>query len=81
MKWISVKDKLPSDLDTCSLEYFLVFGSGYPGIIGIAQYDKDGKCWYFMDNNKIGVNSCMGPEPFDDKYITHWMPLPNSPEE
>lgn len=80
MQWISVKDKLPTDLDTCALDYFLVYGLSGTALIGIAQYDKDDKRWYFMDDNKVGVNTCLGPYPFDDKNITHWMPLPNSPE-
>ena len=69
-KWISVKDRLP-EID----QIVLVVASGKPqknitleNAIELAEYDPEG--WILE----------MWPEWMEAK-VTHWMPLPEPPEE
>ena len=66
MDWISVKDRLPEESGP-----YLCYMADYPfgPICMIVNYKKDKSAfWWFADNVKA-------------PFITHWMPLPEPPEE
>ncbi len=79
MKWISVKDQLPEDIDdmcSCPQDYFLVSMQN-SSMIGLAtRYENK---WDILNNE--GVDGCTGTNYFDSKDITHWMPLPKPPKD
>ena len=67
MTWIPVTERLP-DSDT---EYVLCCGSKggmFVGWAAIKAYDGSGKCMGFQNSGK-------------GRNFTHWMPLPEPPEE
>ena len=78
MKWISVKDEMPSyELDGFlawdgeNIEYCHAYGCSKPGLHGIpGTYEKYGE-WCFM----------IADEGVCRNNFTHWMPLPEPPEE
>lgn len=83
MKWISVKERLPEDINWC-----LVIDSKN-GVWSVAQYDTR---WKFYDTDpegtpyeKFKTSSCgfkeYQCEGIDYEDITHWMPLPCLPSE
>lgn len=78
MDWISVKDGFPADG-----QYVLVCavlgGTGEPSPMSIAQYNKGSRyLWDLEDNTPVAYDdSTWG---FHTEDITHWMPLPKSPE-
>jgi len=74
MEWISIKDKLPKDYDTCEFDYVLVIAEeSFPTqLIGLAQY-RDNQ-WEIV--NEAGIHSCTGLYPLESKDITHWMKIP-----
>jgi hypothetical protein len=72
MKWISVKDKLPKDIEEiCQYDYVFIFGKSVNGlnIIGTGQF-FDGK-WQIIGES--GGYSCQDPEDFKSENVTHWM--------
>ena len=74
MQWISVKDRLPSraGLMDDESEYVLVFEQykHIPGgEVSICAYTKDG----WSDHDNFGN--------VHTERITHWMPLPEPPED
>lgn len=81
MKWISIKDKLPDDFNSCcSHDFVLVFSSsqeGPSGMYGIAQWYEDG--WEIIGES--GGFSCVGEFKLTSDMITHWMPLPEKPKD
>lgn len=84
MKWISIKDRLPSNgEDSCEHDAVLVYSDqGGISLIGIACYNKDPACdnkykWYILDD--AGAVSCEGFASLESDDVTHWMPLPLAP--
>lgn len=83
MHWISVKDKLPTDLEIQDPEYFcaceglLVMAekssTGPSPLVGIASY-HDNK-WIIVGGE--GFHSDTGLYALISDDITHWMPLPD----
>ena len=72
MKWISVKDSLPSLYD-----YVLVFEvpNSCPSVISVARYT--GKEWEHLYG---GIGCYMDIQwEIDSEKITHWMELPWPP--
>ena len=69
-QWVDVNDRLPEDGTDKSI-YCLVV-SKYDGIV-VRPYNQYHKCW---DDEDGDDHYC---EPTDGK-ITHWMPLPEPPE-
>jgi hypothetical protein len=67
MKWISVKERLPEEMDMTVLLNHKKFGvfQGY-----LMQF---GKHWASV--------RYLGVAPYDFKTVTHWMPLPEPPTE
>ena len=66
MKWISVKDRRPELLEPVLTCY------RKPGAIGVITIrHKVSEGWYAMNSDYVCPN----------KNVTHWMPLPDLPEE
>ena len=64
-KWISVKDKLPSD-DTGRV------------LAWVVEQNSLGKCGFIWNcSHSNGVFS----DNFETFQVTHWMPLPDAPQE
>ena len=64
-KWISVKDKLPSD-DTGRV------------LVWVVEQNSLGKCGFVWNcSHSDGVFS----DKFETLQVTHWMPLPDAPQE
>ena len=64
-EWISVKDRLPEKDG-----YYLVVTYG---VISIEEFSKEKLAWLGYDWDNAEVYEMIG--------ITHWMPLPEPPEE
>lgn len=65
MEWISVKDKMPMLIETV-----LFIGKRYDGGWGSTQRGYfDGTFWHSESNGTVYLP------------VTHWMPLPEPPEE
>lgn len=64
MKWISVKDRIPSIQN----EYLIT-----------DMKDIEIRMWW--DNGLFGVGFEEGFPVFKVKCVTHWMPLPELPED
>jgi len=65
MEWINVKDKLPP-----IGQKVLVFETGFLYGPRIATFN--GETWKRVDNEGLYMNP---------KYVKHWMPLPDKPQE
>jgi hypothetical protein len=83
MNWISVKDKLPENIeDMCEHDYVLFLSTamknhGSPGNIYSIAQRREGK-WDFPFGNR-GVFSCEDEWDIESDDITHWMPFPVVP--
>jgi len=81
MKWISVKDKLPTDFERpCHHDPVLIFANnifGYGPVYGIAKYD-DNK-WEILGD--AGAYDCEGFYELKSEDVTHWMELPIAPDD
>ena len=71
MNWISVKDRLPDDEEAVLIYWGFDFGKGLEGeeYYAIAQYICSEPKPYWSEHDK------------DTMVVTHWMPLPEPPEE
>ena len=75
-EWISVKDRLP-ELD----QKVLVVSATYPNKINGAVRRFEDIGWYWEQHHSGDLNDD-GNYEFDDDYTyTHWMPLPEPPED
>jgi hypothetical protein len=76
-KWISIKDELPEhEIHSIEYEYVLVFSDiNGPERVGIAERRK-GK-WNDITG---GAHWDTGYWDLCDEDITHWMPVPLSPD-
>ncbi len=81
MKWISVKDKMPSDCRGkevgCSYEAVLIYvasssANGGRPLVGIGIWG-DGLQWEIAGN--VGSHSDCGFWELDPSEITHWAPI------
>lgn len=82
MKWISIKDRLPTENGsylTCSKFGNTRFVWIYDFATNLSDIDSD-----FEDKNYGGwweCYDCEGSQEFDEVTdITHWMPLPEPPK-
>ena len=77
-KWISVEEKMPPE-DTEVLVYATEKIKGFGSVTAICEYSETTS----MFGNKTGRYDWSSPwEYFHVDYkITHWMPLPEPPEE
>ena len=73
-EWISVKDRMPGRYETVLIAISTVNGYGDPAkLVTIGGYDHIEKRWeqYTSTDRQL----CQG------ETVTHWMPLPEPPEE
>ena len=73
-QWISVKDRMPGRYETVLIAISTVNGYGDPAkLVTTGGYDHSEKRWeqYTSTDRQL----CRG------ETVTHWMPLPDPPEE
>lgn len=69
-EWISVKDRLPPEC-----EDVLIYSNGFSIIGAFLAYGTNGPiCWQVNDWDESEISHAL-------KEVTHWMSLPNPPEE
>lgn len=78
-KWISVKDKLPENFSTIVMVYWkMVYPMSQIPYFKIGFYNIMTQEFYEYENFPIVTE---GAKRLDlNEEITHWMPLPESPE-
>ena len=90
-KWIPVSERLPKDSEA-QIEYTVRVLGWYCALEGdpeasetweyvtTAMYDSDNKLWVMRGST---LNALMGikDKPRCGDFITHWMPLPEPPQE
>ena len=77
-EWISVKERLPED-DPCVKKYIEHEKFGFLTVLvynGVVKQTNR----YFSDDAKFGLAKTNGWE-WASTGVTHWMPLPEPPEE
>ena len=81
MSWINVKDGLPNENGS----YLVVYKAFQYALMSVKKFAKD---LYSVDEYDFPNEHRPGWYEYDDEYgyierndITHWMPLPNLPEE
>ncbi len=89
MKWISVKDRLPELLEVSkwvnriyseSIPVLITNGNNMTYVAKLAGYN-DGTV-YEWDVEVEGIDSCCSGSCLSkDIVITHWMPLPQGPND
>ena len=73
MEWISVEDRLPENMDEVLVferwetKPFVGYWNGYHWFVDMTFITSTGR--------DGGLDDCI-----EQKYITHWMPLPKLPE-
>lgn len=72
-EWISVKDRLPNKEESV----LIVYKMQYMTLITAAKYHKVGSVEWWTP---VVPNPVTGSNLYSS-FITHWMPLPNPPEE
>lgn len=73
-EWISVKERLPGRFETALIVIASTNGYGEPtSFVSIGGYDHQWDAWevYTSPDKQL----CRG------ETVTHWMPLPEPPEE
>jgi hypothetical protein len=74
MNWISVEKDLPPADKNSNLQVesgnVLIYG-GVFGQVDIGFYAYDTQSWYYSDGNLTSLT---------DEYVTHWQPLPETPQ-
>ena len=79
MEWISVKDRLPDDE-----QEVLVIAHGWDGrlvYVGSHRRVEAQKSWLTGITSKSSEWSLWGWSYLKEPIVTHWMPLPEPPEE
>lgn len=72
-EWISVKDRLPE-----SDSKYMVW---YKGELDICEFNTDSQTFgYTYDDYDEMYSHLVCWDDGMDKYVTHWMPLPEPPE-
>ena len=69
MNWISVKDRLPEYNQIVNVKYEFIESIDVTSAI-LKRTDVNGHHWYYL-NDEGGINKT--------HLITHWMPLPEPP--
>lgn len=82
MTWISVKDSLPENekaVLVCDINGANSYSYPYEFIdtCNIAFYCKSRNTWYLEHDFSIDQQDEL--QPYD--YVTHWMPLPEAPND
>lgn len=94
--WVSVNDKLPKQEKENYSEYLVVVvrsywpTSSYDPIDSpyeeeyttVAMYDSVQKLWH-LERSEVVLNALLTVDdaPVNGEYITHWMPLPEPPDD
>lgn len=81
MEWICVKDRHP-ELYTFNIVFEKRFGTSEPCPISIARWN--GEKWELIGEDSDGECSGAYSDIFwdiDPKHISHWMPLPQTPQD
>lgn len=90
-EWISVNDRLPNDYGAVLItwvnrnpEWYYAHIKDTP-FVGVAHFYPKTKRWYWYSAVTEDYLSEYGDSEFDridkDIDITHWMPLPDPPQE
>lgn len=89
--WISVEDRLPEtdDLSGCSCDVLLYVPERegvrqhgvYIGKIRFTKGDPSGRSNFWGIPTKDSEWAIHGWSYFEHPVVTHWMPLPDAPEE
>ncbi|MFR4340061.1 MAG: hypothetical protein DBX91_14110 [Subdoligranulum variabile] len=72
MEWIKCSERLPHAECGESENALTVSGAGVVRVLCF-----DGACWCYPNGNLYEVE----PESYNEQRITHWMPLPEPPQE
>lgn len=85
-RWIPCSERLPESDEVwqkCIVVYsYRTFAwDGDTTVVTVADYNSEQKIWS-LDNGEV-INALITPENIHPKasYISHWMPLPEPPEE
>lgn len=89
MRWIPCSERLPES-DEVWKKYIVVYryryrdtwdDMGENAVVTVADYSHEQKVWS-MDGGEV-INALIDSEDVQPwaSYITHWMPLPEPPEE
>lgn len=93
-EWISVRERLPesserwehfnvtvmrshfptSSYDLCDAPYDEVF-------VTTADYDSKQKIWHLPWDEQLNALIDIDDAPLNGDFVTHWMPLPEPPED
>lgn len=80
MEWISIKDRLPED----GQELLVIISHGWEGrLVYVGAYKKveSEVSWLTGVISKASDWSLWGWSYLKEPHVTHWMPLPELPEE